>query len=111
VSDGRGTVRLRNARTGRPARPPVVTGHAVTGLALSPDGATLAVTSRNGLQLWSTATGRRIGGPLPAAGPPAFSPDGRLVAAACTLAGQSLTREQWAGYAGTQPFQQVCPAS
>ena len=31
--------------------------------------------------------------------------------AACTLAGQSLTRGQWAGYAGTQPFQQVCPAS
>jgi hypothetical protein len=34
-----------------------------------------------------------------------------VLAAACTLAGQSLTREQWAGYAGTQPFQQVCPAS
>jgi WD40 repeat protein len=81
VSDGRGTVRLRDARTGRSARPPVVTGHAVTGLALSPDGATLAVTSGGGLQLWSTATGRRIGGPLPAAGPVAFSPDGRLVAA------------------------------
>ena len=33
-----------------------------------------------------------------------------LPAAACAIAGQSLTRQQWAGYAGTQPFQQVCPA-
>jgi WD40 repeat protein len=55
----------------------------VTGLALSPDGKTLAVTA-HGLQLWSTATGRQIGSPLPAAdagGPVAFSPDGTLVAA------------------------------
>ena len=34
-----------------------------------------------------------------------------LLAAACAVADQSLTREQWADYAGTQPFQQVCPAS
>ena len=55
----------------------------MTGLALSPDGKTLAVAA-HGLRLWSTATGRRIGGPLPAAdagGPVAFSPDGTLVAA------------------------------
>ena len=35
----------------------------------------------------------------------------RLLAGACAIAGQSLTRQQWAGYAGSQPFQQVCPAS
>jgi WD40 repeat protein len=240
VSGERGTVRLRNALTGWPVGRPIATHHTVTGLALSPDGRTLAVTA-GGLQLWSTATGQRIGGPLTAgaagaagpaggpgpaggagaaAGPAAFSPDGRLVAAigpdgkarlwnvatrrqagpavavlipggpatavafspdgrtlatadgdgtarlfdvatqqeigtpmaagpgplyavafrqdgrrlataghdgtarswdvafpagllagACAIAGQSLTREQWAGYAGTQPFQQVCPAS
>ena len=81
-----GTVRLRNALTGRPVGRPVVSHHAVTGLAFSPDGKTLAVTA-DGLQLWSTATGQRIGGPLPvadataAAGPAVFSPDGRLVAA------------------------------
>ena len=83
VSDARGTVRLWNALTRQQAGPPVASHHAVTGLALSPDGKTLAVTA-HGLQLWSTATGRRIGGPLPAAdaaGPVAFSPDGRLVAA------------------------------
>ena len=97
VSGEGGTVRLRNARTGRPVGRPIVSHHAVTGLALSPDGKTLAVTA-DGLQLWSTTTGQRIGGSLhatdaadaaggadaagpAAAGPAAFSPDGRLVAA------------------------------
>ena len=83
VSDGRGTVRLWNALTRQPAGQPIASHHAVTGLALSPDGKTLAVTA-HGLQLWSTATGRQIGSPLPAAdagGPVAFSPDGTLVAA------------------------------
>ena len=220
VSGEHGAVRFRNALTGRSIGRPVVSHHAVTGLAISPDGKTLAVTA-DGLQLWSTATGRRIGASLPAAdaaGPAAFSPDGRLVAAigsdgkvrlwnvatgqrvgapmnagaartgtaaafspdggtlatavggsirlwdvatqleigppmtasqkpvyavafspdgstlvtaggggtvrswdvafpagllaaACAIADQSLTRQQWAGYAGSQPFQQVCPAS
>jgi WD40 repeat protein len=180
VSDDRGTVRLWDALTRQPAGRPIASHHAVTGLALSPDGKILAVAG-DGLQLWSTASGQRIGGPLPAAdaaGPVAFSPDGRLVAAigadgkarlwqvatrqetgvpvttgpgqgalafspdgtmlitvsaggsssgsarlwnvafpagllaaACAIADQSLTREEWADYAGTQPFQQVCPAS
>ena len=34
-----------------------------------------------------------------------------LLSAPVRIADQSLTRQQWAGYAGTQPFQQVCPAS
>jgi len=34
-----------------------------------------------------------------------------LLAGACAIADQSLTRQQWASYAGTQPFQRVCPAS
>ena len=83
VSDGRGTVRLWNALTRRPLGPPIVSPHAVTGLALSRDGKVLAVAA-GGLQLWSTATGQRIGETLPAAdaaGPVAISPDGSLVAA------------------------------
>ncbi len=83
VSDGRGTVRWWNALTRRPAGRLVASHHAVTGLALSPNGKILAVAGDD-LQLWSTATGQRIGGPLPAAdaaGPVALSPDGRLVAA------------------------------
>ena len=83
VSDSHGQVRLWNALTRRPIGPPIASHHAVTGLALSPDGKILAVAA-DGLQLWSTATGQRIGGTLPAAdagGPVAFSPDGSLVAA------------------------------
>lgn len=34
-----------------------------------------------------------------------------LLAGACAIADQSLTRQQWASYAGPQPFQRVCPAS
>ncbi len=33
-----------------------------------------------------------------------------LLRAACGIAEVSLTRQQWADYAGTQPFRQVCPA-
>jgi hypothetical protein len=33
-----------------------------------------------------------------------------LLRAACGLAGGSLTRQQWADYAGAEPYQQVCPA-
>ena len=83
VSDDRGTVRLWNAMTWRPIGPPIASHHTVTGLALSPDGKILALAA-DGLQLWSTATGQRFGGTLPAAdagGPVAFSPDSSLVAA------------------------------
>jgi WD40 repeat protein len=85
--------------------------------------------------LWDVATQQEIGAPMTAGSAPvyalAFSPDGRtlaaaasgatrrwdvafpasLTAAACAIAGQTLTPRQWAGYAGTEPFQQVCPAS
>src|SRR5260370_13274664 len=58
--------------------------HTVTGLALSPDGKTLAVAG-SGVQLWQTATGQRIGATLPSAGnrryqAVAFSPDGTMLA-------------------------------
>ena len=79
---------LRSARGGR---------HELRGMD-APDGGTLAAA---GASDGSSGKARRWDVAFPAG----------LLAAACTLAGQSLTREQWAGYAGTQPFQQVCPAS
>jgi WD40 repeat protein len=92
------------------------------------------------IRLWDTATQQEIGTPMTAGPGPvyavAFSPDGTtlvtadandssggsarqwdvafpagLLTAACAIADQSLTRQQWADYAGTQPFQQVCSAS
>jgi WD40 repeat protein len=178
--DGHGTVRVWDVTTQRLVGV-LLPGHgALTGLALSPDGGTLAVAG-DGVQLWRTSAGQRIGTALPASGSKggyggvafspdgttlatigadgtvrlwnvatqqeigapmtadtqpvyaaAFSPDGttlataggdgiiltwdvafpaKLAQAACAIADVSLTREQWADYAGTQPFQQVCPTS
>ncbi len=82
VGGARGVVRLWNLTTRQPVGVPGVGGQAIKGLAVSPDGQTVAVTA-HGLQLWTTATGRRTGNPLPAAdagGPVIFNPDGSLLA-------------------------------
>jgi WD40 repeat protein len=111
-------------------------GRAAAAAAFSPDGRILATAVDGSVRLWNTATRQQIGTPMTAGPGPAyaiaFSPDGRtlataggdgtarswdvafpagLLAGACAIADQSLTREQWAGYAGTQPFQRICPAS
>jgi WD40 repeat protein len=84
TSNGHGTVRVWDVTGRRPAGPPMGSYHTVTGLALSPDGKTLAVAG-SGVQLWQTGTGQRIGATLPSAGngryrAVAFSPDGTMLA-------------------------------
>ncbi|MER5890217.1 hypothetical protein ABT160_40860 [Streptomyces sp. NPDC001941] len=99
------------------------TGAAVTALAFSPDGTTLAVATEGGtLQLWDTATARPLGAPLPTSGDRvtavAFTPDGRTVrsvgehggvlahaidagrvtARVCERSGGGLTRQEWRTY-------------
>jgi WD40 repeat protein len=132
-SDGK--VRLWDTGTGRQTGPPMTAGTGpVYAVAFSPDGTMLGTGGADGARLWDTATGQEIGPPMTAGSAPvyavAFSADGRTVATlggdgevrqwdvafpaqllpgACAIAGQSLTRQQWAQYAGTQAFQQVCP--
>ena len=104
--------------------------------AFGPGGSTLATAGGDGsVRLWDVATQQEIGAPMTAGVQPvyaaAFGPGGstlataggdgaariwdvafpaNLLQAACGIANVSLTRQQWADYAGTQPFQQVCPA-
>ncbi len=84
TSDGHGIVRVWDISARRLVGEPLASYHTLTGLALSPDGKTLAVAG-SGVQLWQTATGQRIGSALPAVGhgryrAVAFSPDGTLLA-------------------------------
>jgi len=113
----------------------------VTGVAFSPDGITLATAEDDGtVRLWDVATRSQIGAPISVphtfdgkgALGVTFSPDGKtlvtagndntvrlgdialpvsLMKAVCSIAGSSLTRQEWSTYAPSEPFQQVCPAS
>jgi hypothetical protein len=139
TASGDGTIRLWDTATQRQeGRPLTATaGPAPAALAFSQDGGTLATASSDGtIRLWDTATQQETGPPMTAGPDPvyalAFSPDGgtlaayggdgavrqwnvalpgNLLSSACAIAGQSLSRQQWAAYAGSQPFRQVCPAS
>jgi hypothetical protein len=76
----------------------------VYAVAFSPDGATLVTAGAGaGASAGASFSGsaRQWDVTFPAG----------LLTAACAIADQSLTRQQWADYAGTQPFQQVCSAS
>src|SRR5437763_6364564 len=131
-----GDVRLWDTATQSQPGATMATGAPVAALSFGGNGTTLATAEGNGsTELWSAATQEQTGAALAAQGSGRvsaldFGPGAGLLATvggdgtarswdvtfaaglldgACAIAGQSLTRQQWAGYAGTQPFQRVCP--
>jgi WD40 repeat protein len=134
---GDGTVRLWDVATQQEIGAPMTaSAQPVYAVAFNSSGTMLATAGGDGTaRLWDLATQQEIGAPMTAGPQPvyavAFSSSGTmlataggdgtarlwdvafpagLLAAACAIADQSLTRQQWADYAGPQPFQRVCPA-
>jgi WD40 repeat protein/DNA-binding SARP family transcriptional activator len=129
-----GKVILWDTRTGRRLGSPLA-GHAsaVGAAAFSPDGRTLATVDGEAI-LWDVASHKQIGTALPARSPGphalAFLPRGGQLAAAspsgpvlvwdvdpatwraraCTVAGRTLTRQEWEELLSGRPYQDVCPA-
>lgn len=128
-----GTAQLWSLATRAPVGGPLNAGD-VSQLAFSPDGRFLATGTLFGtIQLWDTTTGAPVGAPLQMGGGPviglAFSADSgtlvaatsttvqswdvsfpaNLLAAACSIAGGSLTPRQWELYAPSEAFQSTCP--
>ncbi|MBN2471050.1 MAG: protein kinase [Anaerolineae bacterium] len=137
AGDRENVVRVWDLNTGRAVLPPLA-GHAhwVLSAAFSPDGTTLATGSRDGsIILWDVQTGRVLGSPLVGADEGwvmtlAYEEDGETLLAAsttgvtrwnaglttwqaeaCTLAGRSLTEEEWARYLPDLPYNTTCPVS
>jgi WD40 repeat protein len=136
TADDDGTIRLWDVATQQEIGTPMTAGAApVYSAAFSPDGTMLATADGDGTtRLWDVATQQEIGAPMTADTRPVmavtFSTDGtvletasadgtvrlwnvafprEMLSAACATASQSLTRQQWADYVGTQSFQQACP--
>jgi WD40 repeat protein len=138
TAGGDGSVRLWDVSTQQEIGAPMTAdAQPVYAAVFGPDGTTLATAGGDGsVRLWDVSTQQEIGAPMTADAQPvyaaAFGPDGTTLATAggdgtvrtwdvafpaslsqgaCAIADVSLTRQQWADYAGSQPFQQVCPAS
>jgi WD40 repeat protein len=130
-------VTLRDARTGRPSGKPLpITNGYNSVLAFAPRGNVIAVEAGDGVELWSTDTRRVVGGGgLPIALPRGpgranlrYTPDGdQLVivddtgvatiwnitpqaweARACSVAGRSLTADEWETYLPGRGYSPVC---
>ena len=113
-----------------------LTGHinAVTSVAFSPDGKTLASGSvDNTIILWDVATHQAIGQPLTGhtdyVNSVTFSPDGKTLASGsadstiilwsldpqswiektCQRVGRNLTQPEWVQYFPNEPYRAACP--
>ena len=129
-----GKVLFLDARSGKPARPPIqaATGN-IAYLTLSADGRSLAVgAADNAVSIWNLRSRKRLGnpfGPYPGFIPSTiFEPSGRLLISgadesavewpidvrtwerfACRAAGRDLTRQEWNDLVANRPYRQVCP--
>jgi WD40 repeat protein len=133
TSGAEGKVLLWDTRTGRQLGSPLA-GHAsaIGAATFSPDGRVLATVDGEAI-LWDVASHKQIGTALPGRSPGphalAFLPGGGQLAAAspsgsvlvwdvdpaawraraCTVAGRTLTRQEWNELLPGRPYQDVCP--
>jgi WD40 repeat protein len=129
-----GKVLFLDARSGKPAQPPIqaATGN-IAYLTFSADGRSLAVgAADNAVSIWDLRSRERLGnpfGPYPGFIPSTiFEPSGRLLIGgalgsavewptdvrtwerfACRAAGRDLTPQEWNDLVPNRPYRHVCP--
>jgi WD40 repeat protein len=129
-----GKVLFLDARSGKPARPPLQAAAGnILSLSFSADGRSLAVSGAdNAVSLWDLPSRKRLGnpfGPYPGTIPGTlFEPNGRLLIElaeraddwptdvgtwarfACRAAGRDLTHAEWRDILPNRPYRHVCRA-
>ncbi|NQT11339.1 MAG: hypothetical protein HQ582_01235, partial [Planctomycetes bacterium] len=86
TGDRRGKIRFWDVASGEKRLDYSVGKRAIESLAFSPDGALVAIATRDGVFLWNWVSGdapKALEGPAERAAIVTFSPDGRLLAAGC----------------------------